>query len=658
MTLRSTRRPVAAVLWNLGLAYLVYMLCRVAYALENWSLFGAGFGSLSVGSLLSGSLRFDTSAIIYTNSLYVVLTLLPLHIRFSKAWQAVSRWLYVVINSLAVVINLVDAVYSQYTGRRTTATFFAEFSHESNLGSILGIELWHHWYLVLAGAALIFLLWWLYRPLDTDGGKHWVAIKWLRRKGEAVKLPASLFSALALLLYLPLAVIGMRGGATRAIRPITISNANQYVNSPTEAAIVLNTPFSLIRTAGKTTFRDPAYFSPTRLDSLYSPLHRPDTASAPLLAHSHPNVVILIVESLAQEYIGAYNSYPCATPFLDSLIGQSLTFDRSFCNGRKSIDGMPSILSSIPMFVEPYFVSSYSLNRVSGVAGELGRYGYTSAFFHGAENGSMGFQAYARASGFQRYLGRTEYNADPRFGGEADFDGTWAIWDEEFLQFYALTMSEMRQPFCTALFTASSHHPYHVPDRYRDSLALPGHPMHTCIRYVDHSLRQFFRTAQQQPWYDSTLFVITADHTNITEHPEYRTDLGYYRVPIIFFDPSGRLPRGRHSAIAQQIDIMPTLLGIMGYPSPYVAFGIDLLRTPADSTWAVNYNNGIYQYVSDSLLLQFDGSRLVGHYNYLSDPLLQRNLDPSPALDHRLDHLKAIIQSYMQRMVADQLTAE
>ena len=660
MSLRPTHSPILAVVWNLALVYLIYLLCRIGYVWENWNLFGPGFGALSVKQLLTGGFRFDTAAIIYTNSLYVVLTFLPLRIRFSKGWQILCRWLYGVVNGLAVTVNLVDAVYSQYTGRRTTATFFSEFRNEGNLADIAGVELLHHWYLVLAGAALIAVLLILYRPLTDHPSTTAV-----HRMGKRLSR-TTLVSALALLLYLPLAVIGMRGGTSTAVRPITISNANQYVNTPAEAAIVLNTPFSLIRTAGKTSFSDPAYFTPDQLETLYTPLHNGSHPHPPLpSSRQSKNIVILIVESLAQEYIGAYNDYPCATPFLDSLIGESLTFEQSFCNGRKSIDGMPSILSSIPMFVEPFFVTSYSLNEVSSVAGELASQGYSTAFFHGAENGSMGFQAYARTSGFQHYYGRTEYKADPRFHGDDDFDGTWAIWDEEFLQFYALAMSGMREPFCTALFTASSHHPFVIPQRYQQQFQQPGHPMHSCIRYVDYALKQFFATASRQPWYRNTIFVITADHTNVTEHPEYQTALGLYRVPIIFFDPSEQLPRGRHVGVAQQIDIMPTLLGIVGYDKPYIAFGKNLLENTQDaihdsqrSNWAVNYNNGVYQYVCDSTLLMFDGQRVTGRYNYVADPLLQHKRGLDAADSTHLDRLKAIIQSYMQRMIENRLVVQ
>ena len=245
-------------------------------------------------------------------------------------------------------------------------------------------------------------------------------------------------------------------------------------------------------------FVDPGYFSADELNTLYSPLHHPGEA----LTQRHKNVVVIILESFGQEFVGALNPqleggrYKGVTPFLDSLIEQSTTYEHSFANGRKSIDGMPSVLSSIPMFVEPFFLTPASLNHLSGLAGELDKENYETAFFHGAQNGSMGFEAFSRSTGFNKYYGRTEFEADTRFGGKDEFDGTWAIWDEPFLQFYAHKMGEMKQPFMTAVFTASSHAPYKVPERYEKQFPEEGGtPLHKCVRYSDMALRKFFATA-------------------------------------------------------------------------------------------------------------------------------------------------------------------
>ena len=647
--------PLLATLCNIALAYIVFMLCRVLYVWENWSLFAPGWGALQTGDLLRGSLRFDSSAFFYTNALYLILMLLPCLPKERNWWHTMTKWVYVVINSLVVIVNLSDSVYSQYTGRRTTATFFHEFSNEGNLGTIFFTELLNHWYLVLAGAALIALLWLLYtKPAQPAGEPPLCRRSFARWR---YYIPQSI----AFVLLFPVAVIAMRGGATRTTRPITIANANQYVNQPHEAAIVLNTPFSVIRTLGKTTFADPHYMDEATLRQTFTPLHLPEAAALDTTLRGR-NVVVIILESFGREYTGFFNkgledgTYKGYTPFLDSLLSVSLTWEQTYDNGRKSIDAMPSILSSLPMFVEPFVVTNYSLNRISGLAEELGKVGYSSAFFHGADNSSMGFQAFARSTGFQAYYGRTEFDEDPRFGGEKEHDGTWAIWDEPFLQFYAMKMSEMREPFITAVFTASSHHPFNIPEKYVERFPDEALPIHRCIRYSDNALRQFFATASRQPWFHNTLFVITNDHTNQTNHDQYRTSIGVFSGPILIYDPSGVLPAAVMPGIAQQIDIMPTLLGLLAYPNPYVAFGKDLLRTAPEEGWTVNYSSGIYQYLKGDTLIQFDGEQVTAAFDLRNDPLQQKPLREWPQMHER--RLQAIIQQYMARMVNDELTVE
>lgn len=656
---RNYTSNIVAFVCNIALVYVAYAICRIEYLLENWSLFSESFFRNSWTDILTGCWMFDTSAILYTNVIYAAFMLFPLHFKESKLWTSICKWMFVILNSIFIAISIIDSVYFQYTGRRTTMSVFSEFSNEGNMLSIMATEFLRHWYLVIFAGVLFYGLYKLYvTPKGNIFFPDW------KRLSQYYAIHFACF-----LLYIPLTICGMRGGATTAVRPITISNANQYVNRPAEAAVILNTPFSLIRTLTKKTFVNPQYFTKEELDRIYSPVHIYDekcdsSLHASLKGH---NVVVLIVESFGREYIGKYNErleggkYKGYAPFIDSLYEKSLSFDYTFCNGRKSIDGMPSILSSIPMFVEPFFLTPSSMNNVSGLAGELGKEGYYSAFFHGAENGSMGFQAFARATGFKDYFGRTEYNQDKRFDGDKDFDGTWAIWDEPFLQFYATKMSEMKEPFITAVFTASSHHPYVVPDEYKNIYKEEGNNViHKCIRYTDHALKRFFETARKQPWFKNTLFVFTSDHTNLSDHPEYMTDLGGFGSPILFYDPSGTIKPERRHCIAQQIDIMPTVLSYLGYDKPFVAFGKNLLATSDKDTWAVNYNNGIYQYVKDDYLLQFDGTNVKATYNIKDDWMLTKNLVGKDDARFKImeNELKAIIQSYMERMTKDKLTAE
>ena len=645
-TVKSLLCPLAVTLCNLLIAYVFYFLARLIYFFENYSYFSQNLSFSHVLEMLRGGLVFDTSAILVTNIPYIVLMLFPIHYKESAIYQKLCRAVFLIINGLALAINLCDAVYFRFTMRRTTTTVFSEFANEENLGGVFLKETINHVYLLVL---FVVMVWAMYRLYRMTGLKHKELTWW----------HYDLATLLSLAALAPFVVAGIRGGFATAVRPITISNANQYVDRPTDAALVLNTPFSLYRTIGKAVFVVPEYYQDeAEMASVYTPIHVPND-SVPM---TKKNVVVLIVESFGREYIGALNGtlensrYRGYTPCVDSLIAKSITFSHSYCNGRKSIDGMPSILSSIPCFVEPFFLTPASMNRVSGIASLLAGEGYQTAFFHGAQRGSMGFQAFARSTGFQEYYGREDYDEDKRFGGDADFDGMWAIWDEPFLQYYAAKMSEMKEPFMTAVFTASSHHPYVIPEKYKDVYPEEGLTIHKCIRYTDMAIGRFFQEASRQPWFKNTIFVLTSDHTNQSDHMEYQTDLGGFCSPIIIYEPgvTDQQPEMQQK-IAQQIDILPTLMGRLHYPKSYFAFGIDVLNTPAEQTWAVNYMNGFYQYVKHGHVIQFDGQKTTAVYA-LTDSLMQNNLvNQLPEQSQMEREVKAIVQQYMERMTQDRL---
>ncbi|MBQ3325167.1 MAG: sulfatase-like hydrolase/transferase [Muribaculaceae bacterium] len=649
--LTSRFAPLVALALNLIMAYVVYFIARVAYLLENYSIFSQGLDTNGLFSAFQGGLMFDSSAIMYTCSLYIAMMILPLHLKERPAYHKVCKWIFVIVNAIGLVLNLMDTVYFQYTSRRTTSTVFSEFGNEGNLAGIFGTELLHNWYLVLLAIVVVWLMWKLYVTprLTVQHARSWRYY---------------VIMVAGVLLMVPAMIGGMRGGLAIAVRPITVSNANQYVDRPVDAALVLNTPFALLRTMGKDVFSNPHYFdNETQLEAVFTPVHTPDST-----AHFTPkNVVVIIVESYGKEYLGFFNhdldggKYKGYTPFIDSLMAKSLTFKYSYANGRKSIDAMPSVLSGIPMMVEPFFVTPASMNSLSGLARQLDGKGYTTAFFHGAQNGSMGFQAFARATGYQQYLGRSEFNNDPSTNGDDDFDGTWAIWDEPFLQFMVHKLNSYKQPFMATVFTASSHHPFKVPKNLENQFPDEGtQPIHKCVRYTDMALRHFFEEAAKQPWFNNTIFVFTADHTNQTTHDVYKTDLGLYSIPIAFYTPDGSLqPAVRDDVVMQQANVMPTLMGLLGYDKSYLAFGCDVLNTPPEQTWAFNYNNGIFQLLQGEWMLQFDGEKTKALYRFKQDPMLRNNLAgkvPEQAQMERM--LKAIIQQYMTRMTENRLTTK
>ena len=625
---------------NLLLVMVLYTISRLFFFWVNVDL----YPNVSVSHLLemlAGGLRFDLTALLYLNSLYLLFVLLPLPstIRNHHNYISTAKWAFWVPNILGFIVNCMDIVYVRFTDRRTTCTVFTEFQNDGNLVSIIWQSMWQYWYVTLFGIALLTLLilctrkqWHVATPHKT----------WVYYTAEIVLMLATIYFI----------VIGIRGGFGKYTRPITISNAMQYTNTPQETAILLNTPFSLMKSLENTMYIHPHYFNDEEIEELFSPIHTDEIEENGRLGQV--NVVVLILESFSKEYIGFYNQhidgYNGFTPFLDSLLAQSVTYTHSFASGRKSIDAMPSVLSSIPMLIEPYIVTPYSTNAVSSLAACLKEEGYATAFFHGAPNGSMGFQAYARSAGFEQYLGMDEYD------GIEDFDGTWAIWDEEFLQYYARSMNQMKQPFMTAIFTASSHHPFRVPKQYEGVFPRGTQPIHQCVGYTDYSLREFFAYAKQQDWYENTLFVLTADHTNQVSLPEYATAKGIFEVPIAFYSPRWNQGNLQIQGAVSQTDIMPSVLAYLGYNKPFFAFGEDILTQEKKHPYAVCYNHPVYQLLSDSLLLQFDGKEVCAVYNHQNDPMLQYNIAEQTNTQEMETFLRAYIQQYIYRLTTNQLT--
>ena len=477
----------------------------------------------------------------------------------------------------------------------------------------------------------------------------------------------------ALLIAAPLFIIGVRGGVTRTIRPITISNAGDFAEKAIHSSAVLNTPFSLIRTIGKADYKlQNFYENYDSMEDIYSPIHKnflPDSLSqgggiieTTGESARGKNVVILILESFGSANMQFLNSglEKNFTPFLDSLSKEGMLFTNAFANGRKSIDAVPSILASIPSMINSYAVTPYSTNEIKGLPFILDSLGYYTAFFHGAPNNSMGIRAVSRMCGVLNYYGKDEYNDDSKF------DGAWGIWDEYFLQYVADELPKLPQPFMANIFTLSSHHPFKVPKEWKEHLPDGDIPLQKTIAYSDMAVRKFFQKVKGQEWFKNTIFILLPDHsTLVSSDPVYSTSIGNTRIHIIYYAP-GYIKPGRYDGVTQQIDIMPTLLGMMGYKKPFFAYGRDV-NSEQKGEFAINYTTGQFQLVLGDTLLFRNDKMLTDVYILSEDPLLKNNLLESAAAEELRNsatlqkqdaRFKAIIQQYINRLIENKLTVE
>lgn len=629
------KQELLALVYRIFLAYVFYQIARLLFWYFNKDLIKVDSVSEYLKLAYHGT-AFDTTAILYVNALFILLSLLPLVINTKKGFQKVLFWVYFLTNGLAYGMNFGDFIYYKFSQSRLTSAVFQVAEHESNVSQTLMISVQQHpfvliWFIVLMG------LWvFLYKKVKVDETK------------PAHLLSYFLSSIVTLCITAVLVVGGIRGDFKHSTRPINMVDATRFVTNPLQGNLVLNSTFSFFRTLNTNNFKEVHFVDEKYIEENVHPYKVYDRK-----VENRPNIVIFIVESFGREYSGAFNKdknikdYVSYTPFMDSLATQSLIFPNTFANGRQSIHGMSSVLAGIPSLTDAFTGSPYSNQKIQSIVSVCNDLGYDTSFYHGAPNGSMGFLGFGNILGFKHYFGKTEYNHDE------DFDGMWAIWDEPFLQYFAKNVGK-KQPFMTTVFTASSHHPFKIPEKYQGKFKKGKIEMHEPIQYTDYAIKKYFETAKKQPWFNNTIFVFTGDHTNQIYYPEYEKAMNRFAVPLVLYSPNPAYQlKGENQEMAQQIDIYPTLADLIGYNKPIRSWGRSLVSDKKYPGIMVNSDGNNEQFMIGNYIYRFDGKEIVGVYDK-TDLALEKNLISQlkkTEVEQGKQTAKAWYQDYMDRVI-------
>lgn len=630
------------ILRNFLLLLLVYFLCRVLFYAFNHTF----FPEKSIGQFLKicfNGLRFDISAIVTINIPFIFLFAFPWKIKGRKWYGTTLKIIFVIINTIGITFNCIDFAYYPFTLKRTTADIFGFATMNNDVATLLPQFLKDFWYVWLIWIGFILLL-------IKGYGKVQSFVK------QFQQIPVLRFIIIEFVIfcfYITLTVIGIRGGLQ--LKPITVVTAGQYVGAE-DVALVINTPYAIIKTIDYKAISPKKYFNTIEeAELIYSPIHNYDIANVNPI--NKKNVVIIILESFSKEHSWFLNKHIKADwsgymPFLDSLMQKSYVFTNAFANGKRSIEALPAIFAGIPSLMStPYTTSLYSGNKIYVLPQILKKQGYRSMFFHGCRNGSMGFDDFCKLVGIDEYHGKNEFNND------AYYDGSWGIFDEEFLQYSVNIMDKTSKPFLAGIFTLSSHHPYTLPEKYKNKFKEGKLPIQRTIAYTDFALQQFFDSASQKPWFKNTIFIITADHTSESYTEQYSTALGSFAIPLLIYAPGDSLI-GIDTQIVQQSDIMPTALHLLNNKEKYVAFGRNIFNNTNQMPFAIQFFNEMYQLIAHDFLIQFDGEKTIACYKWKTDSLLKHNLMqplPETAKQHE-QFLKAFIQSYHYRIINNKIT--
>ncbi len=629
-----------ALFYRIGLAYLFYMIARILFFFYNENLIKID-SAIDFFKLSYHGIAFDTTTILYVNSLFILLSIFPFIINTKKGYQKCLFYLYFVTNLLTYTANFIDFIYYKYTFNRSTRASLDTLENESNKTRLFLNFLVEYWHVFVLFFLCAFVWIYLYKKIKVNHHKPNLTFKYF------------LASIVSFLLFTTLCIGGIRGDFRKSTRPINLLDASRFVTDASQADFVLNTPFAIIRTWNTNTFQKINLVNNATIDSLIVPIkqykNNPKTK---------PNVVIIIMESYAKEYISSFNkemkipNYKGYSPFVDSLAQHSLIFTNGYANGYKSIHGMASVIAGIPSFKDAFTSSPYPKQKIESLVSILKSEGYDTSFFHGAPNGSMGFLGFGNILGYDHYYGKNEYNND------ADFDGSWGIWDEPFFQYFNKTLSQKKTPFMATLFSISSHEPYIVPEKYERKFPKGDNLIHQCIGYTDYSLEQFFKAAKKQSWYKNTIFVLVADHDNLIYYDAYYKDQNLHTVPILFFSPNEKYV-GVNNDWAQQIDIYPTLLDMMGYDKPFRSWGRSLISDTKVPPFVMRYSSDNYQMMSGNYCCTFDGEKAIGFYAK-EDKDLKHNLiaHRNAEMDVLETRCKAFLQDYMERIIDRKLTSE
>jgi phosphoglycerol transferase MdoB-like AlkP superfamily enzyme len=384
--------------------------------------------------------------------------------------------------------------------------------------------------------------------------------------------------AIPLSLVLLLAVfVGMRGRLSKK-SPIRVGTA-YFCNNGFLNQLGLNPVFTFVKSAeeiSKTSNRPIALTTPEKALEIYEAEKAlaidstliPEGLSLPFPEGT--NVVVVIMESMTVDKTGLFHPEHSLTPHLDSLMAHGLVFTECYSAGIHTYNGIYSSLYSHPAILARHTMKQTKLPRMYGLPQQLHENGYQNTFFMTHDEDYDNMRGFLMANGFDQVMGQSSYPSEESVG-------TWGVPDHVLFDHVVEHCNAVagQGPFFAAVMTCSDHTPYIIPEDI-DFKPKSKELSQRSVEYADWSIGHFMEKASQQPWFENTVFVFLADHGAARPSP-YDVSLPYHHIPLLYYQPN-RIPAQRIDRLALQLDMAPTLMGMLPYHVENHDFGMDLLR--------------------------------------------------------------------------------
>jgi phosphoglycerol transferase MdoB-like AlkP superfamily enzyme len=540
----------------------------------------------------------------FDNVIACYILILPLVVLWiTSLFNYTAKWIYLFTGgwfigfySLAFIISVSNIPYFEYFFKTINSSIYNWFGYAGTTTGMIFGETSYYFPIFLGITAIV--LWGI--------GIHLLSKRTYERclqSAKSISIKERGIILLAGAALVGLCLFGIRG--RMGYNPIKVSQA-YYCEDPFLNQLGVNPAFNLLTSTlddQRKENRELALMDgETAINQVQNLLNRKGIADISPIARivtsdtttTHPNIVFIFMESMSAKLMQAYGQSQNLTPYLDSLYQESLVFNNIYSAGIHTNHGMYSTLYSFPTIMKRNAMKGSVIPVYSGLPTVLKDNGYYNLFFMTHESQYDNMNAFFRTNGFDEIYAEENYPKEKianHFGVQDDY-----------LYEYAIPILNERaqsgQPFFTVLLSISNHPPYVIPsyfhpksDKIEDQI----------VEYADWSIRKFMTEAQKQPWFDNTLFVLIGDHGKLVGTPENEMPESYNHVPLMMYG-KGITPQAIND-FGGQIDVAPTLLGMLGINYTQNNFGVDLLKEKRPCIF----------YTADNLIAARDSSQLYIH---------------------------------------------
>ena len=582
-------------------AHLLVLLLLSSYRLVEFCALSGMMSPKNDAPVLTAFVKgvwFDNVIACYI--LIVPLALLLLAATFNWYPKALRRFAGIWLGVLYTVVMAVSASnipYFAYFFKNIDASIFGWFGYVGTTAGMLVGETTYLVYFLLFVVTVILLVWCLRR------WRRW-ADRRIASSSSSTGWRWMVGRLLLTVILLALCLFGIRG--RRGYNPIKISQA-YYCNDPFLNQLGISPAFNLFTSTLDGMRKENAELHLMPYDEalayvrnelgITTPADSTSLLSRTIVADSvvsHPNVVIILMESMSASLMQTFGQKEPLTPTLDSLYRCSLAFTHFYSAGIHTNHGITATLYSFPALMMRNLMKGTVTPRRTGIATVLKSQGYHNLFFMTHESQYDNMNAFLRTNGYDEVFAQEDYP-------KKEVVNSFGVPDK-YLFTYALPVinkvAATRRPFMATLLTISNHPPYIIPDNRHWRT---GKPETRIVEYADQCIGDFLAQARRQPWYDNTIFVILADHGKLVGEMDSELPQSYNHIPCIMFGP-GITPKS-YDGLGMQVDVMPTLLGVMGMGYEYEGFGVDLLKTRREKVF----------YTSDTQLVARDSVSCLIH---------------------------------------------